>query len=311
LSQLQPGSHTVRISLAGYNDYEQSVELAAGETVNLRAALNKVQPPPPETPSGPGPDSRNPLDTGGGGGVNPLDTGGGGGTGPPSDASGQPGSLGVMVSNQAAPSGRGAYVSSVAPGSPADRAGLKPGHTIMSVNGQTIAGPQQLLDIITRSHAGDYIQIAYNDGSQLRWTRAQLAPRAASSTPPQSLPPAAGGLLGGITTPGATPAQTMPVMTYTVMHDHGQTGQSYCTGALAVGGGRIAFRSNNSNHQFEYGLSEVKEAKKNGVYLAALGAFHIRIKSGPNYNFIVLGPTGQHQSPEELLRAVNMAMGGN
>ncbi len=294
LSQLSAGMHTVRLSLAGYNDFEQNVELMAGETTRVATTLERFQPAPAPTPATP----VNPLaETGGAEGANPL---AGGGT-----AAGGGASLGVVVSNQIPASGRGAYITAVAPGSPAESAGLRPGFTILSVNGQTIATPQALVELVNHANPGDHIQIAFHDGSQVRWTRAQLAPRASGGTPPQGLPPATGGVLGGVTTP--TPST--PVTTYNVMHDHGQSGQNFCSGVLAVGGGRIVYRGNNANHNFDVSVDEVKEAKKNGVYLVALGAFHIRLKSGPNYNFIQLGAGGQAQSPEDLLRAIGLAMG--
>lgn len=302
LSQLQPGAHTVRVSLAGHRDLERSVELTAGETTNVSSALEAAR-----APAAP-----NPL-AGVGGATNPLAGGGAAGGSGGAISATEGGSLGVMVSNQVPPAGRGAAITAVAPGGPAELAGLRPGHTILSVNGQTINAPQTLLDIVTRSHAGDYLQIAYNDGSRMQWTRAQLVPRSQLNPPAQGLPPAAGSLLGGVTTPGSNPPQNMqpalPVVSYNVMHDHGQSGQDFCSGVLAVGGGRIAYRGNNSAHATNVGVEEVKEAKKNGVYLVALGAFHIRLKSGPNYNFVVIGPGGQHQSPEEVLRAIGLSMG--
>jgi hypothetical protein len=303
LSQLQPGAHSVRVSLAGYKDLEQSVDLAAGQTTNISSTLEAAA----RAPVAP-----NPL-TGGGGSANPL-AGGGASKGSAGGAStSEGGSLGVMVSNQAPPAGRGAYITAVAPGGPAEQAGLRAGHTILSVNGRTITTPQILLDIVTSSHAGDYLQIAYNDGTRMQWTRAQLVPRSQSSPPAQSLPPAAGSLLGGITAPSANPPQNMqpalPVVSYNVNHDHGQSGQNYCSGVLAVGGGRVVYRGNNTAHSADLGVDEIKEAKKNGVYLVAWGAFHIRLKSGPNYNFVVVGPGGQHQPPDGVLRAIGMSMG--
>jgi hypothetical protein len=305
LSQLQPGAHTVRVSFGGYKDLEQSVNLTAGETTNVSSTLEAAA----RAPVGP-----NPLD-GGGGGANPLAGGGASKGGASGAASSEGGSLGVMVSNQAPPAGRGAYITAVAPGGPAEQAGLRAGHTILSVNGRTITTPQILLDIVTSSHAGDYLQIAYNDGARMQWTRAQLVPRSSLNPPSQTLPPAAGGLLNGVTRPGYTPPQNaqpmLPVVSYNVNHDHGQSGQNYCSGILAVGGGRVAYRGNNTAHSFDFGVDEIKEAKKNGVYLVAWGAFHIRLKSGPNYNFVVIGQGGQHQSPDEVLRAIGMSMGRN
>lgn len=301
LSQLQPGTHTVRISLAGYQELEQSVELTAGETTNVSSSLVAARPPAPQVAPSPGADSGNPLAGGG--------SAGSGGTG----TSAEGGSLGVMVANQTPAGGRGAYITAVAPGGPAELAGLRAGHTILSVNGRTVTNPQILLDIVTSSHSGDYLQIAYNDGSRMQWTRAQLVPRSSLNPPSQTLPPAAGGLLNGVTRPGYTPPQNaqpmLPVVSYNVNHDHGQSGQNYCSGMLAVGGGRVAYRGNNTAHSFDFGVDEIKEAKKNGVYLVAWGAFHIRLKSGPNYNFVVIGQGGQHQSPDEVLRAIGMSMG--
>ena len=80
---------------------------------------------------------------------------------------------------------------------------------------------------------------------------------------------------------------------------------------LTAGGGRVSFRGNNSAHIFDIGVGEIKEAKKNAVYLVALGAFHIRLKKGPNYNFVLLNATGRPQPPDELLRVIGMAMGKN
>ncbi len=288
LTQLKEGSHTIRVSLAGYKDYEQSVDLQAGQTVNLTTTLAA------RAPVTPTPEPVNPV---AGGGTPTEGTGGGGG------------SLGVTISNQAPAGGRGAYITAVQPGSPAERAGLRPGFTILSVNGQMIATPQRLLEIITNSRAGDYVQIAFNDGSRMQWTRAQLAPRANQASPSQTQPPAAGGLTGG-TTNGSQPQRpAMPMASFNVMHDHGQSGQNYCSGVLTVGGGRVTYHGNNPAHTFDFGVDEIKEVKRNGVYLVALGAFHIRLKTGPNYNFVVMGAGGQAHSPDEVIRAIGMSMG--
>ena len=75
--------------------------------------------------------------------------------------------------------------------------------------------------------------------------------------------------------------------------------------------GHVAYRGSNGVHTFEFAASEIKEAKRNAVYLAALGAFHIRLKSGPNYNFVALNAAGQYQSPDELLRIIALSMGKN
>ncbi len=45
LTRLSPGSHTVRISLNGYQDHEETVTLSEGHTVTVAAPLQQVQAP--------------------------------------------------------------------------------------------------------------------------------------------------------------------------------------------------------------------------------------------------------------------------
>jgi len=179
LSQLAPGTRQLRLSHAGYRDYDQRVELAAGQTTQVTANLEAAEPPGPtgtETPSGP-----------------------------------------------------------------------------------AAGGPTT-----------------------------QLNPAA----PPDLLP------------------QTVSdVASFTVAHDHGSAGSDYCLGGLAIGNGMISYRSTNGVHSFDFPLSEVKEAKKNSVYLMALGAFHIRLKKGANYNFVQVNAAGQYLPPDAVLEAINRALG--
>ncbi|MBI1983753.1 MAG: PEGA domain-containing protein [Acidobacteria bacterium] len=108
---------------------------------------------------------------------------------------------------------------------------------------------------------------------------------------------------------GAQPAMGS-VGRYSVAHDHGAGGSDYCVGELQVGSGRIAFRGANGVHFFDHPLSELKEAKKNAVYLLVLGGFHIRFKKKGNYNFVSLNAAGQPQPPDELIMAIDRAVGG-
>jgi hypothetical protein len=94
-----------------------------------------------------------------------------------------------------------------------------------------------------------------------------------------------------------------------VAHDHGQSGQNYCVGVMAIGNGMIYYKSNNGVHAFEIPSNTVKEAKRNAVYLVGLGAFHIRVGKNTNYNFVVLNQQNQYQSPDPILTAINQAMG--
>lgn len=53
LTRVAPGSHRVRVSLSGYQDYEQAVTLTGGGTTSVSASLQRVQvaqiTPPPQT----------------------------------------------------------------------------------------------------------------------------------------------------------------------------------------------------------------------------------------------------------------------
>ncbi len=70
LTRLAPGSHTVRISLNGYQDHEETVSLVEGRTVTVAAPLQQVQAPivsqpkqlPPQeiSPNSPSPQPQQP-----------------------------------------------------------------------------------------------------------------------------------------------------------------------------------------------------------------------------------------------------------
>jgi hypothetical protein len=98
-------------------------------------------------------------------------------------------------------------------------------------------------------------------------------------------------------------------VSFTVAHDHGKSGQDYCVGVMSIGNGLIHYKSTNGVHTFEIPLDAVREARKNAVYLMAIGAFHIRLKKGTNYNFVVLNQQGQYQPPDPILTAIDNAMG--
>lgn len=266
LSQLRPGQHTVRVSLAGYRDHEESVELTAGQTSQVAAALQQATlPAAPVSPSATPPVA--------------------------ATSSTEPGVLGTLVAAQAPPGWRGAYIQDVARGGPAEKAGLRGGQAILSVNEQPINSPQELQQTMARFHAGDVVQIGYTDGRAQYMTQARLAARSGVAL--------------------AAPPASVQVATFMVAHDHGSGGSDYCQGVITVGGGMVTYRSANGIHSFSFPAKEIKEAKKNSVYLVALGGFHIRLQQGTNYNFVVLNAAGQFQPPDPLLEAIAREMGRN
>lgn len=138
----------------------------------------------------------------------------------------------------------------------------------------------------------------------LEVAKAQAPPAPNPQLP--SRPPSAG--------PSRVPQAETPrpnLITFPVAHDHGAgTPQpNYCVGVLAVGSGIAHYRSTDGVHAFDFPASEVKEIKKNGVYLSALGAFHIRLRNNHVYNFVVINSNGQYQPPNQVLNVLHQAMG--
>lgn len=53
---------------------------------------------------------------------------------------------------------------------------------------------------------------------------------------------------------------------------------------------------------------EIREAKRNGVYLAQMGGFHIKLKKGTNINLFVVDAQGRYQPPDAILTAIQSQM---
>lgn len=284
LSQLSPGEHSVRLSSSGHRDYETRVRLAAGETTPLAATLEAA---------------------GTSGAANPL-VAGVSEAAPPGPATpsvaGGTATLGALLARQAPPGRRGVYITDVAPGGPAEKAGLRAGYSILTIEDRAINSPQDALQAVTQFQPGTTVRITYSDGQDVQTTRAQLVAR--SSVPPPTAPSAP--LPSGNPPVGAVAATQA---SFTAAHDHGSAGSNYCVGVMTIGGGMIQYRSTNGLHSFDFPLSAVREARRNAVYLAALGAFHIRLKKGGNFNFVLLNGAGQYQPPDAVLRAIDQALG--
>lgn len=62
-----------------------------------------------------------------------------------------------LVANQTLP--QGAYVAEVNEGSPAEKAGLKPGDIVVEANGTVIQGSTQLRDLIAQLHQGESVKM--------------------------------------------------------------------------------------------------------------------------------------------------------
>jgi hypothetical protein len=281
------GDHRVRVSLSGYQDYEETVTLKPGETATVAATLQQraqqvtVPPLTPRTEN------------------------------TPPAVSGQPGYLGVQAAAQQPAGGRGVMVTGTAPGGPAAQAGLKSSDTILAVNGQTVNSPQDLRGALASHQAGEVVQISWYNGSNTvtRQVRLSAAPQQMPVVQPQPQPPVQ-------PQPQPQPEPSLRprvgVVSFPVAHDHGQSGQQYCTGMMTIGNGMILYqgaKGTNGVHNFEIPLNLIKEVRRNSVYLVALGAFHIHTKKGTNFNFAALDQQSRPTAPDAVLTAIDNAMG--
>ena len=97
---------------------------------------------------------------------------------------------------------RGALITSVRPGSPADRAGLPIGGVVVSIDGRRIDAADDLVAVIRGARAGQEIELTYYEGDRLGRKTVKLAPSAVGTVP--AIPPREGptGPLGLGTGPG-------------------------------------------------------------------------------------------------------------
>jgi hypothetical protein len=284
LSNLLPGEHGVRLSLPGHRDYETRVTLAAGETTPLAATLEAAR-----ASSGANPPPAGASEAALPGPATPSMVGGNA-------------TLGALLAREAPPGRRGAYISDIAPGGPAEKAGLRVGDSILMIEDRAINSPQDALQAVTQFQPGTVVRITYSDGQNVHTSRALLVARS-SVSPPAA--PAASLPSGNPPVGAVVRAQAR----FTVAHDHGSGGSDYCVGVMTIGGGMIQYRSTNGPHSFDFPLNAIREARRNAIYLAALGAFHIRLKKGGTFNFILLNAAGQFQSPDAVLLALDQALG--
>jgi len=280
LTQLAPGQHRVRISLSGFQDYEETITLAGGRVTSVTATLQRLEAPQVVNPQ-PSPEPPSPQPEA-----------------PPTVSATQAGYLGVMPLTQQPSGSRGVVISAAQPGGPAAQAGLKAYDTVLAVNGQPVTTPQDLRATLASHQAGEIVQITWYNGSNTVTRPIRLSAAPARSMVQPNMPPS-----------------LMPhkgVVTFSVAHDHGQSGKDYCTGMMSIGNGMIYYKGlkgTNGVHNFEISLTSVREARRNAVYLVAIGAFHIRLKRGTNYNFVVINQQGQYQPPDAILTAIDDARG--
>jgi len=85
-----------------------------------------------------------------------------------------------------------------------------------------------------------------------------------------------------------------------------------CTGLMTLENRVLRYRAVKGTHplhSFDIPLASIKEVKKNSFMGSAFQAFHVRLKTGENYDFALLDNTGQRlQSPATFLDAIHAAI---
>ncbi len=76
---------------------------------------------------------------------------------------------------------RGAEVTSVTPGSPADQVGIKPGNVIVSIDQQVVQSPDQVAEFVRRSKPGQAVRVGFYDDARLIQRQLTLSSRPGSN----------------------------------------------------------------------------------------------------------------------------------
>ncbi len=268
MSKLGAGEHRIRLSHAGYKDFEQTVQLVSG----LLTVTAQLQPAAAATSSASPAASQPPSVT----------------SSANSTSGGPVGAMGMFMRTASA-GGQTGEVTALVPGGPAERAGIRPGYVVHSIAGHSIATQEDIRVAIGGRPPGAVVPVTYSNGSTRNTVQVTLA----------------------------SPSILQSVPHFHVAHDHGPPAPNYCVGWMWIFDGMITYVGqtgvsasgyNGVKHNLEFPMSEIREVKRNGFYMAALGAFHIRMKNGSVANFTVVNLQGQYQRPEEILAAIERAM---
>jgi len=95
-----------------------------------------------------------------------------------------------------------------------------------------------------------------------------------------------------------------------VMHDHqGLTGYNpydrvwnHCEGILRVVGKSIRYDTRHAGDSFEAPISDIDEIKMNRMPIRSMKAFHVKLKSGRNFNFVA------RESPDRIVSVIQQLM---
>jgi len=101
---------------------------------------------------------------------------------------------------------------------------------------------------------------------------------------------------------------------FLVAHDHNGSMTTFCVGYLYILPDRIRFQTMQSmdgrTDNFEARRSDIKEFKNNSFPIGGYDCFHIKLKSGKNYNFAHIDQNGADLGGDTVVEAYEDSSGG-
>jgi Short C-terminal domain len=144
--------------------------------------------------------------------------------------------------------------------------------------------------------------------------RSESSPAGASPAQPESsafVAPAPSNAGSSVRAPDNSQVQRYPVVHFALSSTMNWMTDN-CVGWMTIGNGVVSYRAvkgNHGLHSFDFPVADIREAKRNALMGSALQAFHIRLKTGENYDFSLLDNTGQRvENPALVLDAIHAAM---
>ncbi|MCC7242673.1 MAG: trypsin-like peptidase domain-containing protein [Acidobacteria bacterium] len=92
-----------------------------------------------------------------------------------------------------------------------------------------------------------------------------------------------------------------PLGAWRVVHDHGDVFENFCVGVFYFTEDKMGFTNDSHVHVWEVPLSALKEIGKNAVYGADKQAFHVRLVTNTNYNFVAVNDQLQFQPSDPII----------
>ncbi len=103
---------------------------------------------------------------------------------------------------------------------------------------------------------------------------------------------------------GRSAGSDEPLGAWRVVHDHGDVFENFCVGVFYFTADKMGFTNDSNVHVWEVPRSAMREIAKNAVYGADKQAFHVRLVTGTNYNFIAVNDQLQFLPSDPIIIAL-------